>query len=310
LALEQIAAKPYRALVLTYEKFLAFWNGVEQFDNYDVKFIEDNFSTLLSLPLIPFWPLTGLAAFGVVGAFSYKNRAGIVIFLFALAYMFSVLPFYVTDRYRLPVVVFLFPLAGTAIPYVRRLIIDRRFRDLFIGSILAMSFVWLGLRDPSHRQDLRAFNWGTLAMLYSDIEQDDKAIEAFNRAISISPLEAGASAYVRASYAYERMGQIEKARAVLENASQLFPHNGIVLYNLARFLAARGGLKDAMPLFERASQLSPHYLLNYYALAKGYRALGQNDKAILFLQKGLQIDKNDKLLNEIAREILPQTGGR
>lgn len=302
-ALAFMIENPVRTLELSFEKFLAFWNGHEQFDNYDTVFIEKNFNTLLSWPLVPFWIVSSFAAAGAVLLGKTNRKQVAMLGVFALAYMATLLIFYVTDRYRLPVVVFLLPLAGGAVPALWARVRENKAGLVASSAVAAGAFLALGLRAPSHPVDLTAFDWGTLSMVYSDLEQDEKAIEAFDHAVALSPLEAGAPAYVRASYAYEHGGRDEQALAVLERAIQLFPEDGILLYNYARYKAARGQLPEALFFFEKASKLSPFYLLNYYALAKGYAVLGNKARALQFAQAGLKLDASDPLLNQIVAEI-------
>lgn len=302
-ALSFMAAHPWRTIELVFNKAIAFWNGHEQFDNYDIAFIEKNFGTILGWPLLTFWMLTPLAGAGAVLLAQRHPRQVALLLLFALAYMGTLLLFYVTDRYRLPVIVFLMPLAGAAFSGIKTAFEDRAWRSLALAGSVALFFLYLGLRAPLNPVDLSAFNWGTLSMVYSDLEEDQKAIEAFDKAVALSPVETGASAYVRVSYAYEHLGNDEAAHQALERAIKLFPQSGIVLYNYARFNAARGKLPEALGLFEKAAELSPFYLLNYYALAKGYAQLGQIDKARHFVQKGLALDASDPLLRQALDEV-------
>ncbi|MDD3181942.1 MAG: glycosyltransferase family 39 protein [Alphaproteobacteria bacterium] len=302
-ALAYMVENPARIVELIFNKFLAFWNGHEQFDNYDISFIEKNFDTLLSWPLVPFWVVSSLSAVGAVLLSRRRRKQVFLYVLFAAAYMGTLMLFYVTDRYRLPVIVFLLPLAGAAFAALYDGVRDKACKPLVMALLAGGFFLFLGLRPPLDPVDLTAFNWGTLSMVYSDLEQDQKAIAAFDKAVSYSPIQAGASAYARASYAYEHMGNEKSAQEVLEQAIKVFPDNGILLYNYARFKAARNQLSEALQLFERALQLSPFYLLNYYALAKGYTLVGQRDRARYFVKVGLDLDPSDPLLNQVMAEI-------
>ena len=115
-ALTFIAENPVHTLSLLCVKFLAFWNTDQQVDNYDAPFIERNFPTLLSGPTTSLWLIAPLAVFAAVGLWPTRRKE--IAFLMALAatYMVSVLSFYVVDRYRLPIIIFMLPLAGAAMP--------------------------------------------------------------------------------------------------------------------------------------------------------------------------------------------------
>ncbi|MGE4350726.1 MAG: tetratricopeptide repeat protein, partial [Bdellovibrionales bacterium] len=306
-ALAFMVENPLRTIELVFNKALAFWNGTEQFDNYDTAFIEQNFDTLLSWPLVPYWLVTALGMAGAVLLWPTHKRKVFFLLLFLAAYMGSLLLFYVTDRYRLPAIVFLIPMAGAGLTAFYSKIRNRLWSGLALAGLAGGFFLFLGVRPPLYPVDLTAFNWGTLCMVYSDLEQDQKAIEAFTKATAVSPLKAGAGAYVRVSYAYEHLGQDAQAKQALDRAIQLFPQSGIVLYNYARFLAARSQLDQALVFFEKASKLSPFYLLNYYALAKGYAIKGNKESALAFAEQGLRIDPSDPLLNQAKAEIIGES---
>jgi len=302
-ALAYMVENPSRVLVLMKNKVLAFWNSAETFDNYDAKFIEKNFGTILVLPLPEYWLITFLAAIGAVCL--WPRRRGVVLFLvgFSLIYMMTLAVFYVTDRYRLPVVVFLLPLAGAAVPAFYDQVKQANAMRVAAALLCGAFFLFLGLRPDPFAVDLTAFNWGTLSMIYSDMERDQDALAAFDKAVASSPVQTGASAYVRASYALEHAGRDADAEKVLLRAIGLFPDDGIVRYNYGRYLAARSRLPEAMDAFEKGAELSPHYLLSYYALAKGYALRGDPATALMKARQGLALDPSDPLLNDILREL-------
>ena len=292
-----------QTLWLVKNKVLAFWNAHETFDNYDPAFIEENFGTLLVLPLPTYWIVTFLAELGVVcGARSYPKRVAYLVGL-TLAYMATLCVFYVTDRYRLPVVVFLLPLAGLGGVSLAQAIMAGRWKTAGAGLGIAGVFLFLGLRADPYAADLRAFNWGSLSMIYADMGRDAEALESLNKAITISPAQAGAAAYVRGSYALENLGREAEAEKLLLRAIELYPQSGIVQYNYGRFLSARARLKEGIAAFEKGMELSPYYLLNYFALAKGYGVLGEKEKAISYARRGLALDPSDPLLNDVLSEL-------
>jgi len=308
-AVDYILTHPARTLELTAQKILAFWNGTEKFDNYDIGFIEKNFGTLLVLPLPTYGLVTFLAAFGAIA--SWPRHRGPIAFLGVMigAYMATCALFYITDRYRLPVVLFLLPLAGASFPAFVSLIQTKKFKRLVSAFGAALVFLLLALRPDPDAVDLTAYNWGTLSMIYADEGRDQDALSTLDKAIQISPIEAGAAAYVRGSYAFENLGRDMDAENLLKRAMAVFPDNGIVQYNYGRFLAARGRLPEALTAFEKGLALSPFYLLNYYALAKGYGHQGDIGRAVAVAKRGLRLDPSDPLLNDILSQLLATSSG-
>src|SRR5262249_30624311 len=154
------------------------------FDSYDINFIKKNFGTLLALPLVPFWLIACLTAFGAVTAGPGQKKETAIILSLAFVYMISVVMFYVTDRYRLMVVIFLLPVAGAAASGLSRVIKEKNWRRLVIASLFAVVIVLISFLPPVSRQYLEAFDWGTLSTIYADLHQDPDAIGALNKAIA------------------------------------------------------------------------------------------------------------------------------
>ena len=122
-----IRQEPGRWLRLTVFKFMLFWNKYELPDNYDLSFIQAHTKTLLSWPLFSFQWVASFAATGLVllkGGRSLRVLGGL--------YMLSVVLTYVTDRYRLPMAVFLIPFAAGMLAELVRAEPDRLSQAAFL----------------------------------------------------------------------------------------------------------------------------------------------------------------------------------
>ena len=292
---------PAREIHLLILKFLAFWNNDAGPDNYDPAFIKQNFSSILTLPLVNFALISLLAAFSIVGArVTQENRPG-VRFLFACVflYMLSVLVFYVTDRYRLPILVFLLPLSGAAIPCAMNLWRQGHKKQCAAAFCAALFFLALALRTPPDRNDLAAFDWGTLTILNADNDQPAAALDAFHKGLALSPEKIGPQAYIRAAEMYEKQGEAADAARLIQQVALLYPTDGIALYNLARLQAMRGHLDEASATLRQAITLAPTYGLSYYALATIYEKQGDSAKARETVRQGLAADPDNPQLRAL-----------
>lgn len=295
---------PWHELWLMKNKFLAFWNTVESFDCYDIPFIRKNFNTVLSGPLLlPFWPIPVLAAFGAVPAWVEQRKGFVILTGLALAYMFSVMVFYVADRYRLPVTLFLLPLAGAAVPYGWKWVRAKKWKPLAGASALALVFLVLALRPPSDAVDLTAFDWGTLSTVYFDLGEDQETLDALDKALEISAENAGSQAFVRGALVEQNRGQEDEAEKLLKDAIRLYPQDGVLEYNFGRLRAMHGDMQGALAHLQKAVGLAPTYLLNYYALARIYQKLGDNAHAVDSARHGLMVDPSDARLLAVLDEL-------
>lgn len=307
-AFDYMLHNPEQELVLLRNKAAAFWNTAEPFDSYDIGFIRENFGTILNAPLPEFWLIALLAAFGAAAA--WPERRGMIAGLgvFTFVYTASVLLFYVTDRYRLPVTVFLLPLAGAALPCGWRLVLAKHWLRLGGASLFALLVLFISLLPLINAVDLTAFHWGTLSTIYSDLGRDREAIKALHKAVAISPTEAGAQAFVRGSFAEQRLGDDDEAERLLKTAMELYPHDGVAQYNYGRFKAGKGDMKAALAALQKAVELTPTYVLNYYALAKVYERLGDRAHAVEYMQRGLVLDSSNALLLEMQAQLQQEKG--
>lgn len=294
----EIARNPAREFSLLKNKFEAFWNGAEKFDNYDAPFIEENFNTLLSWPLVGFGIVSTLAAFGSICAWREKNRAGRFLLFLLGVYFLSVMPFYVTDRYRLPAILFLLPLAGAALPYGVKLWRERSCVRVAAPLLLAVLFAFLALRPDPSAMDLTAFNWGTLTGVYAEAGRDAEALAALEKGIAADgdKGDIGPTAYLTGAEAAARLGHAEKATHLMDEALRLYPKNNGVHYAIGRNLAARGRIDEAEKEFEEALKLNPSHALTYYALALIAQKRGDAAKAQALVERGLEIEPGNGIL--------------
>ncbi len=307
-AVAYILANPWQEIVLLKNKIEAFFNGGERFDNYDPNFIAAHFGTLLAWPLPGFALVCSLAAFAFVPALARKDPAALFLLTMLIAYFLSVLPFYVTDRYRLPAVLFLFPMAGATIPAAQKIIASKN-KKLFGGALAAfVLFAFLGFRPDPFQRNLDAYHWGTLTAAYSQLGQNEKVFEAFNKGLALPEGSVGSQAYIHAAYASERQGNEKGALRLLEQALTLFPQDATVPYNMGRLHAGKGELQEAQKDFETALRLDPSYVLTHYALAMIHEHRGNLEFARIFVSQGLAIDPGNAYLREIAARLKQQPG--
>jgi tetratricopeptide (TPR) repeat protein len=161
---------PATAARMVARRFLRFWNAVEMPDNHSIEQFK-RFSWLLRLPLPGYWLV---APFALVGLFLLRSRwrelSGLyLIFGF---YLVSLLPFWISSRYRLPVVGVMILFAAAAMTELRkRAHVEPRSRITLLGGLVTACLVcWW----PMGRPDASVLE-RNLAYAY---EQDRKYPEA------------------------------------------------------------------------------------------------------------------------------------
>ena len=162
-ALRDIGEGPFRYFKILAQKFYIFWDGQEISNNQDIYYFR-RYSPLLKALVwkagigFPFGVLAPLALIGIV--LSFKNwRKFLILYLFIFSYTFSVILFFNTARYRMPVIPFLILFAAYPIWWgVEKLRLKQIKPFLFVLAGTGLLFILLnqGLSRatilPSHEQ--------------------------------------------------------------------------------------------------------------------------------------------------------------
>lgn len=114
-------------------KFLALFNRFEAFDHYDVNFL-GQFAPFFRLPLFNFWLVWPLGISGLVLT-AINTRLGRWVLIIWGAYALTVALFFMSGRYRLPLLVILLPFVPLGMQHCMQLI---RKRHLLLPSIYAL----------------------------------------------------------------------------------------------------------------------------------------------------------------------------
>lgn len=136
--------------------------------------------------------------------------------------------------------------------------------------------------DAIHKspRKLRAYNERGAA--YVRIGNYEKALDDFNRAISLNPDYH--IAYYNRGQVYKILGNYELAIANYEKAAEISPKYFEAFNNLGTTYAAKGDTAKAILFFNKAIEINPYFAQAYYNratayLSEGNGALAQSDYA-------------------------------
>ncbi|MCX7919681.1 MAG: tetratricopeptide repeat protein [bacterium] len=130
---------PCQALKLFARKLLLLLNAYEVPNHQNYYYIRTEFAPLLNFMPVGFWFIAPLAFAGIVWQMkSGCNLVGKLYGSFLVCYTVSLLLFFVTERYRLPMVPFLIAFAAMAIDAIRRTVPSWR-AYIFWGITLLIS---------------------------------------------------------------------------------------------------------------------------------------------------------------------------
>ena len=253
-----------------------------------------------------------LLPFGIVGliggiARASERRAEYLIWLsFVPIYALSVAVFFVTERYRLPLLVPLCIGAGGALDYALDAIENRRFRVLEDGAgLVALIGLAFLTNRPMKADDGRAEERTKMAEALVEREQFDEAEHWVTEAERIQP---------HPGLVHFRVGQLllvhNKPGAALnhfQRALQIDPSVHVADYAIGQALLGANRPKEAIPHLEAALKAGVQADLAGFELARARAAIGDKAGALLVLQS-LKPENPDDLqgwtmLGELARQL-------
>jgi len=312
---EFIRSEPMAYVELLLRKTYLFWRGDEIRRNLDPYFARGD-SSILSVLLwkyglaFPFGLVSPLALIGLIAFWRApvgRTPRGRLLLLFTLTYAVSVVAFFITSRYRLPVVPLLLLFAGFGLHAC--LFSARRIAVLLASVILLLSanvgtapmdmagepqqHFWLGYAyekkgmPANAMREYRAAIKGSpdhenallrLAGLYSGQKKPFKAIEVYRQYLKAYP----ASERVRYLLANAQLtaGQYEKSILIYEELALEKPEWAELHGRLGYAHLMAGKPKRAVAAYRRTLELQPDSSLVRYQLARLYQARGNREAAI------------------------------
>ena len=288
--------------LLGYKAFLLA-RGEEIKRNQDVYFARI-YSWLMSVLLwkihhfaFPFGLLGPLAAVGMVLAWRHRPQAGLLL-LCTGAYSASLLLFFITGRYRLPLVPLLLLFAGYALVWLVQQGQDRQWRPLGIG----LAFVVLlgiaanaGLRPADPLADAEVhFDLGRV-----QVQRGQYAIAArsFRTAVQLDPN------YLRAHHnlgaALVALRRYDEAEAVYRQALAQAPDDRGLHLNLAALYRATGRYEQAVEHYRRVLAKKADAAV-FLALGRVYKRMGVTERAQEAFEAALS---GEKVRAQAANEL-------
>jgi tetratricopeptide (TPR) repeat protein len=305
-ALDYIRSQPGRALRILGRKLLLFWNATEIAQIEDPALYRD-LIPLLRAPLVGFGLAGPLALLGFGLALARpRRRPLILVTLFVATFTLSVVLFFVTARYRAPIVPALLLLAAfAAVELVRR----ARGALHGGGGNLVRTLGWplaafAGLAVVAHLNLVtidRAAAYISLGIALSDEGRNEEAIAALEKAVAHSPRDPVSRYNLGA--AFLKAGRLEAAAATFRDAVTMMPASIAGWGGLGESHARLGQAADAAAAFRRAATLAGNDAYFWMRLGGAEFAAGRPDSARVALDRGLALDPGNPTIHSLLEEM-------
>jgi tetratricopeptide (TPR) repeat protein len=305
-----IFENPGEFMALTLKKLYFTWNAYEIESNRNL-YTQREHSSLLRILLwhnvlgFPFGILAPLAIAGIVLAFRNWKRTYLLLIGFLFSYQLILLAFFVTARFRVPMLPFIIILAAMALDYAVR---NRRQLSkliapviVFVISIVVCNTTLFGVRPAEESRTIQS-----KASIFLRQGQVDSAIVYAEKAIEENPEDP--AGYDFLGTAYEMAGEHQKAAAVFEKAVDLNSQNAYAYYHLGYNYYQLGQLEKAAIQCRQALHIDSTVVDAYTYLGNIYRDLGNQGLALDIFERGTRYaSENIRFLNSYAN-VLRESG--
>lgn len=299
-AFSYITGQPLSYLKLLARKFFFILDGHEIKRNQD-PYIFRTFSLPLRLLLwrwFVYFPFGLLLPLGIVGMVAFfrdrknsesKDLKPILILYFLLSQAVALLFFFISARYRLPLVPFLiiFAVLGFYGIYERL----RKARSKEAMLLIALFLVFLVVSNISSHEltasDMAEEHYN-LGMVYNRQEKFEQALEEYNQAVDLQPDHL--MAHFKIALVYHQQEMIEQAEQKYRQVIELFPRAALAYNNLGLIYEARGDLLQAEELYIKASDAHPLLPDPLYNLGNLFAVAGKFEFAIQYFLESLAAD--------------------
>jgi tetratricopeptide (TPR) repeat protein len=144
--------------------------------------------------------------------------------------------------------------------------------------------------DESLELKENADAYSNRGVAYADLNQNERAIEDYNKAIGLNPNYA--EAYINRGNAYADLNQNERAIEDYNKAIELNPNYAVAYINRGNAYADLNQNERAIEDYNKAIELNPNYTEAYNNRGIAYADLNQNERAIEDYNKAIELNPN------------------
>lgn len=279
-ALDFMRKEPIRASKIFFRKLTLLFSAAEHV--HEAEFQAFPGGSRGGLPFLA-WDLRVILALALVGiCLSLKSPAAFGLLYAAIfSLSLSIAVFFVTTRYRIPIVPFLALFAGMVADRLRVLIKGKRY--FLLGLLVAfvlVSYLFFGFevevgRGWSKRSIIEHYLEN--ASFFEQKNEPRVALEELYKARMLEPQNKRVIFKIGALY--YGLGEFSKAEASFRDVLLFCPLCVDAYYNLGLIFNQTGRVNEAIPLLETAAKLDSRDTGVHFELGKAYMGSGQQEKA-------------------------------
>jgi 4-amino-4-deoxy-L-arabinose transferase-like glycosyltransferase/Flp pilus assembly protein TadD len=265
---------PEKFIQLLGTKSFLFFNNYEIPDNYDYQFLK-TLTPALNVGILSFGIVVLAATLGIM-LFLWTGPKFYLIYGFIITYAASVILFFVTSRYRIPIAPILLPFAAMFVLEGVQQIRNSNQKHLTCLGFLLIPSVFF-IFKPISLVDF-SFSYKNMGIAYEKKELFKEALRLYQNAEKIEPNDAKAIHHIGGIFL--KTGNNKKAKETFLKSIQLNPQLAEAYFSLAETYLKNGQKKDAITSYKTGLKIKPDDHNSHFNLAELYRQSGLIDKAI------------------------------
>ncbi len=278
--------EPVAALALSARKVGYLLSAAELPNNKQIRFVLERFAPWLGFPLAGFALVLGLGVVGCV--WGGGGRRAALLVAFSLSYAIAVVAFFVTARFRMPVVAVWIVLAGGGLAMLIREARQKAWRSLALPALMLMVITAGATLASRGFTENQAHGHYTLGRAYRQTGDDRSAEEAFRRALEAEP--AFSEAALSLSALLLETDRPREAAGLLETVVASDPGDRRSLWNYSLALRASGRPQAAVTMLRQAVQAQPGLTDLWVWLGDAEMAAGDPASSLLSFGKALTLE--------------------
>lgn len=268
---------------------------------------------IMNLPFFSFGCVAPLAILGVVLLFRRRSNfsADIALVLGIMGCtMVSVVIFFISDRYRLPVVPFLTIFASFGMVRLYEMLRRKKWTQVWMfGAVLGGVFLLvnadLAYQKTTDDFETRTFH-NNLGVAYLNMGRFDAAEKEFKAAIALFPELP--DTYYNLGIVLIELEKYAESEAASRKVTAHNPDDYFAHSNLGYAVFKQGRYHEAIRHFETALRLNPNYAIAFNNWGMALSALGEYEQAVEKYRKSIAIDPNNALAYKNMGDGLKQIG--
>ncbi|MFH1335025.1 MAG: glycosyltransferase family 39 protein [Candidatus Zixiibacteriota bacterium] len=319
--LDFVLNQPFQFLKLMLKKFALFWNGDELSNNRDFYFFARSapILKLLIWKFIIYFPFGLITPLGLLGIILFHLKPSLKIVkerdfvnlleIFLFVYMLSVILFFVTARYRVPILPILLIFAAFALEKFYPIL--RKRRVLEFGKyllILVIILILVNIRLPGYSTANPGQAYYTLGVVYAKKGDMTMAEEEYRKAVFYNP--GLGNAYANLASIYGDQGKHDMSLEYYQKALENGADSSIVYYNLGVEYYNQGLLDQALRDCETSLSLKENDPKVHYLLGEIYLLKGLTEEATREYQNTIKYDPQNALAFYRLGSIYQQIGNQ